>query len=103
MQDPDQELRVLYLKVLPDLGIGPFDGNFLIQLNKPHDGFTEMNITKIVDSDYTTNFVIFSNVYRNVKHLTVPSTFDGLLSSGPPPRLKHTDLDQVVKGGEVNV
>jgi len=36
------------------------------------------------------------------KHLTVLSTFDGLLSSGPPPRLKHTDLDQVVKGGEVN-
>ncbi|MFM7382443.1 MAG: hypothetical protein ACKO1W_05235, partial [Microcystaceae cyanobacterium] len=65
MQDPDQELRVLYLKVLPDLGIGPFDGNLLIQFNNLYDGFIEMNTTKTVDSDYTTNFVIFSNVYRN--------------------------------------
>jgi len=47
VQDPNQELRVLLLKVLPDSGIGPFDGNFLIQLNEPHDELLGKNTTKI--------------------------------------------------------
>ncbi|MFM7580744.1 MAG: hypothetical protein ACKO5Q_27930 [Microcystaceae cyanobacterium] len=39
----------------------------------------------------------------HVKRLTVLSTFDGLLSSGPPPRLKHTDFGKTIQGGTANV
>ena len=113
VQDPNQELRVLLLKVLPDSGIGPFDGNFLIQLNKPHDGFIEMNITKIVDSDYTTDFVGFVNVCCQIQTKQGQKRLDRAVnieiirlnvkhSSGPPPRLKHTGCGKTVKGGTVN-
>jgi len=37
------------------------------------------------------------------KHLTVLSTFDGLLSSGPPPRWQHTDFGKTIQGGTANV
>ena len=91
-----------------------------------------MNTTRLIGYDYTTDFVAFVNVYcqiqtkqgqkwldravnieiirlntstrlsDHVKRLTVLSTFDGLLSSGPPPRLKHTGFSKTVKGGTVN-